>query len=188
MRHSPEARCRTLPATRSKRNSRHSSAPLKSGVFVDSRKPHQARQLAVGREHVCAPAGKALLERIAEGNEELGVGRIRLRAGERVIFVAARARRLADFAARPRPHTPIRSPYGGFATRMPGASVGGVMLRASSCLSASSGMPARLRFARAFSSMSPEMSLPKISTRPSFGRAARFASSAPALSFCHIPG
>jgi hypothetical protein len=35
--YSPAGRLRTLPAIRSKRNRRHSSAPLKSGVFVDSR-------------------------------------------------------------------------------------------------------------------------------------------------------
>ncbi len=73
----------------------------------------------------------------------------------------------------------------GFVTITPGAAAGGVMLRASICLSHSDGTPARSRFARAFSSMSPEMSLPKISRSSRLPRAARFASIAATFSVCH---
>ena len=78
------------------------------------------------------------------------------------------------------PRTPIRSPYGGLVSRMPGCSVGGLTSCASICLSGTSNMmPAIFRLWRVMATMSPEMSLPKMvgdSVGSGFGLIACFIS------------
>ena len=61
------------------------------------------------------------------------------------------------------PRTPIRSPYGGLAIKIPACSVGALISCASICLSGTSkAIPALVRLLRVMTIASPEISLPKI--------------------------
>ena len=76
------------PATISKRNSRQSIFPLKSGVFFDGFNPISLAEPQVAREEAGGPAGEALLQRIAESRVE--------RRERRIVAQAKAVRRIRD--------------------------------------------------------------------------------------------
>ncbi len=151
--------------------------------------PQLARQLAIRREDERVPAGEALLQCIAKRLEKFAIRRFFLSPMEALVVAASSAwRGLLGF--RPRrvaaAHFDPLAAWADLATRMPASDDGAVIPRASTCLSGIDGKPARWKFARALSSMSPEISLPNICRSARELRAACLASSKAAFSACQV--
>ena len=162
-------RPRAEPATRSKRNSRHSIGPFHIGTRRDSFRRIAPGQLHVGAQHPGRPAGRML---------RVGAFPVRRQAREEVARAATCCRRCGTRrAARPCRATSMRSPYGGLIISVPGRPSGSSGAGRSSASpplnSIAPATPARCALRRAKSTMRNDTSLATIGTALAWMRALR---------------